>query len=52
VVLYERETWSLTLRDEHRVRIFENRTLREIFESISDEVIGNLTSGRKLEKSA
>jgi hypothetical protein len=29
VVLYGRETWSLTLREEHRV--FENRVLRRIF---------------------
>jgi hypothetical protein len=25
VVLYERETWSLTLREEHRLRVFKNR---------------------------
>jgi hypothetical protein len=31
VVLYGCETWSLTLRDEHRLRIFENRVLRRIF---------------------
>jgi hypothetical protein len=30
VVLYECETWSLTLREEHRLRVFENRMLREI----------------------
>jgi hypothetical protein len=28
VVLYGCETWSITLRDEHRLRIFENRVLR------------------------
>jgi hypothetical protein len=28
VVLYGCETWSLTLREEHRLRIFENRVLR------------------------
>jgi len=28
VVLYERETWSLTLREECRLRVFENRVLR------------------------
>jgi hypothetical protein len=28
VVLYGYETWSLTLRDEHRLRVFENRVLR------------------------
>jgi hypothetical protein len=30
-VLYECETWSLTLREEHRLRVFENRVLREMF---------------------
>ena len=29
VVLYGCETWSLTLREEHRLRVFENRVLRE-----------------------
>jgi hypothetical protein len=31
VVLYGSETWSLTLREEHRLRVFENRVLRRIF---------------------
>jgi hypothetical protein len=31
VVLYGCETWSLTLREEHRLRVFENRVLRKIF---------------------
>jgi hypothetical protein len=31
VVLYGYETWSLTLREEHRLRIFKNRVLRRIF---------------------
>jgi hypothetical protein len=31
VVLYVCETWSLTLREEQRLRVFENRVLREIF---------------------
>jgi hypothetical protein len=31
VVLYGFETWSLTLRDENRLRVFENRVLRRIF---------------------
>jgi hypothetical protein len=31
VVLYGRETWSLTLREEQRLRVFENRVLRRIF---------------------
>jgi hypothetical protein len=31
VVLYGCETWSPTLREEHRLRVFENRVLRRIF---------------------
>jgi hypothetical protein len=31
VVLYACETWSLTLREEHRLKVFENRMLRRIF---------------------
>jgi hypothetical protein len=31
VVLYGCETWPLTLREEHRLRVFENRVLRRIF---------------------
>jgi hypothetical protein len=31
VVLYGCEIWSLTLREEHRLRVFENRVLRSIF---------------------
>jgi hypothetical protein len=31
VVLYGCETWSLTLREEHRLRVFENKVLRRIF---------------------
>jgi hypothetical protein len=31
VVLYGCETWSLTLREEHRLRVFENRVLRKIY---------------------
>jgi hypothetical protein len=31
VVLYGCETWFLTLRGEHRLRVFENRVLRKIF---------------------
>jgi hypothetical protein len=30
-VLYGCETWSFTLREEHRLRVFENRVLRGIF---------------------
>jgi len=39
-VLYERETWSLTWREERRLRVFENRVLRRIFGPKRDEVIG------------
>jgi hypothetical protein len=38
VVLYWCETWSLTLREEHRLRVFENRVLRRIFGPKGDEV--------------
>jgi hypothetical protein len=31
VVLYGCETWSLTFREEHKLRVFENRELRRIF---------------------
>ena len=31
VVLYGIETWSLTLREEYRLRVFENRALGEVF---------------------
>jgi hypothetical protein len=31
VVLYGCETWFLTLREEYRLRVFENRVLRRIF---------------------
>jgi hypothetical protein len=40
VVLYGCETWSLTLREEHRLRVFEDRVLRSIFGPKRDEVIG------------
>jgi hypothetical protein len=40
VVLYACETWSLTLREEHRLRVFENRVLRRIFSLKRDEVTG------------
>jgi hypothetical protein len=41
VVLYGSETWSLTLREEHRLRVFENRVLRRIFGPKRDEVTGD-----------
>jgi hypothetical protein len=37
---YGFETWSLTLRDEHRLRVFENRVVVRIFGPKWDEVIG------------
>jgi hypothetical protein len=40
VVLYGCETWSLTLREEHRQGVFENRVLRRIFGPKRDEVTG------------
>jgi hypothetical protein len=40
VVLYGCETWSFTLREECRLRVFENRMLRRIFGPKRDEVIG------------
>jgi hypothetical protein len=40
VVLYGCETWSLALRDGHRLRVFENRVLRRIFGPKRDEVMG------------
>jgi hypothetical protein len=39
-VLYGCETWSLTLREEHRLREFENRVLRRVFGPKRDEVTG------------
>jgi len=36
-VLYGCETWSLTLREEHRLRVFENRVLRRICGSKREE---------------
>ena len=40
VVFYGCETWSLTLREERRLRVFENRVLRRIFGPKRDEVTG------------
>jgi hypothetical protein len=40
LVLYGCETWSLTLKEEHRLRVFENRVLRRIFGPKGDEVTG------------
>jgi hypothetical protein len=45
LVLYRCETWSLTLTEEHRLRVFEKRVLRRIFGPKRDEETG---SWRKL----
>jgi hypothetical protein len=47
VVLYGCKTWSLTVREEHRLSVFESRVLRRIFRLRRDEVTGG---GRKLHK--
>jgi hypothetical protein len=41
VVLYGFETWSLTLREEQRLRVFKNRVLRRIFGLKRDEASGS-----------
>ena len=40
VVLYGCETWSLTLREERKLRVFENRVLRRIFGPRKEEITG------------
>ena len=40
VVLYGCETWSLTLREEHGLRVFENNVLRKMFGAKKDEITG------------
>jgi hypothetical protein len=40
VVLCGCETWSLPLREEHRLRVFENRVLMRIFRAKRDEMVG------------
>ena len=47
VVLCGCETWSLTLREERRLRVFQNRVLRRVFGPKRDEVTGEW---RKLHK--
>jgi hypothetical protein len=41
VVLYGCENWSLTLREERKLRVYENRVLRRVFGHKRDEVTGN-----------
>jgi hypothetical protein len=40
VVLYGCETWSVILREEHRLRVLENRVLRKIFGPKREKVTG------------
>jgi hypothetical protein len=40
VVFYRCETWSLTLREKRRLRVFENKVLRRIFRPKRDKVTG------------
>jgi hypothetical protein len=40
VAFYGCETWSPTLREQHRLRVFANRVLRRIFGPKRDEVTG------------
>jgi len=42
VVLYGCEAWSLTLREERKLRVFENMVLRRIFGPRGDEVTGGM----------
>ena len=42
-ILHGCETWSLSMREEHRLRVFENRVLRRIFVPKRDEVAGETT---------
>jgi hypothetical protein len=44
VVLYGCEAWSLTVREEHKLRVFENRVLRRIFGLKRDGVTGGWKS--------
>jgi hypothetical protein len=46
VVLYGCETWSLTLRKERRLRVFENRVLRKVCGPKRDEGTGEWTTLR------
>jgi hypothetical protein len=39
--MYGYEDWSLTVREEHRLRVYENRVLRRIFGPRRDEVTGD-----------
>jgi hypothetical protein len=45
VVLYGYETWSLTLKEEQRRRVLENRVLRRMFGPKRDKATGELRRG-------
>jgi hypothetical protein len=49
MVLYGCETWSLSLKEEHRLKVFENRILRRIFGPKGDEVTRGWRKMRKEE---
>jgi hypothetical protein len=49
MALYGCETWSLTLREEHRLRVFENRVLRKMFGPKRDEIVGGWRKRRNEE---
>ena len=51
VILYECDTWSLTLREEIRLRVFENMVLRSLFGPKRDEVTGDWKKLHDLELS-
>jgi hypothetical protein len=38
--LYRYETWSFTAREEHRLRLFQNRVLRKIFGAKREKMVG------------
>jgi hypothetical protein len=46
LVLYGCDTWSVTLREGHRLKMFENRVLKKKFERKMDEVTGKETTQR------
>ena len=49
VVLYGCETWSLTLREEHRLRVFQNKVLTKIFGAKRDQIAGKWRNLRNAE---
>jgi len=51
VVLYGRETWSLTLREKRRLRVFGNRVMKGIFGPERDEVTGEWRKPHNVELS-